>query len=584
MRAGSPSQGGLLPFGHNFKASHAASVRRSSFTPSLHTTSLNSPTATVVSMPPPPAHSSTDAFAAGSPFFTPSPSRELRSFRFGASPPAPTSPAGRALRRPSYEPPDSEDADAEEDEDDDEVDQARERFREHLAKAGLASIPITLPASPKASARAKPVLGPMSKHAPYGSLTSPVDSSASSSHSGSNRTASTRPPAFERRPSARRYDGPLARRLTHTPTAGSSSSSDEERTPGQHSIVRQSTSRQSVDARRLGLEYRKIIRPDDDGSGIEDESDSEESGPGSKHSTPALPHDPTFHASTSAGKGRSLAAWDTYSFADRTMPSPQQTELIRHLAPAVSLDEKPVRRSISPHQPPPTIQEPPQPFPHVDTGLLGLGGLKRGSISGHSPPRSLSDSAVPRRPSLAEEIQVVIPPPHLNASGAMSVSGGDDVEWDLDFVLGGAEPVQSDFVNSDYQLAIGMRTARPGAQFDPSSLGLGPGFDQFGAPDMQNDCAFFRPFSERLVSFCFPLHQLTYRPFPPRPQLSRSLFERRTRFLKRCALPGRSSDPNRRSTSGRSRQRAGTHTSLPSQHSTRPRGRPSPRPSTPRPD
>jgi hypothetical protein len=503
IRAGSPSQGGLLPFGHTFKAA-AAAARRSSLTPSTHVSHANisSPTTTAVSVG---GHISPagEHVPLGSPFFSPSPSRELRSYRFGTSPPPSASFAGRVHRRPSYEPPESEDADA--DDDDDEIDRARERFREHLLKAGLSSIPISLPPSPGANspggARPKPVLGPVSRHAPYGTVVSSVDSSASSSHSGSTRTASnSRPnssPAYmlERRPSGRHFNP--ENRLG--PAAESSSEEDDAaRSPPPRMPLRQSMSRQSIDARRLGLEVRTVIRPADDGSGIEDESESEESEPGSHSSSSAqvLQPDGSFAPAPVAGSSsnctRSLAAWDTYDLGDQrivppvvsavVLPSPTH-ELIRHLAPAVGLEDRPRRKSISP-------QQPLKFEPAEDRSLLGSTvSVRRGSKQDASPPRSLSDSAVPRRPSLAEELQATIPPVHLNPSGAASVGGNDDVEWDLDFVLGGSGPVSADLIAPEYQIANGMRTARPGAQFGSAALGLGPGYDQFGAPDMQNDCA-----------------------------------------------------------------------------------------------
>lgn len=498
IRAGSPQQNGLLPFGHTFKA-QAAAARRSSLTPSTHVshTNISSPTTTAVSIG---GHISpaTEHLPLGSPFLQPSPSRELRTYRFGTSPPPSTSLAGRAHRRPSYEPPESEDADAEDD--DDEIDRARERFREQLLKAGLSSIPISLPPSPGAkspgSSRPKPVLGPVSRQAPYGTVVSSVDSSASSSHSGSNRTASnSRPnssPAFqlERRPSGRHYH-PESR--LGPATESSSEEDDGALNPPPRMPLRQSMSRQSVDARRLGLEVRTVIRPADDGSGIEDESESEESELGNHSSSSAqiMLTDGSFGpalASGSSSQGvRSLAAWDSYDLGDRVSPPvvlPQPThELIRHLAPAIGLEERPRRKSISPQQPFKIESA-------EDRTLLGAaGGVRRGSKQDASPPRSLSDSAVPRRPSLAEELQAAIPPVHLNPSGAASVGGNDDVEWDLDFVLGGSGPVSADSIAPEYQIANGMRTARPGAQFGLAELGFGPGFDQFGAPDVQNDCA-----------------------------------------------------------------------------------------------
>lgn len=346
-------------------------------------------------------------------------------------------------------------------------DLARERFKAQLLRAGLTSMSISLPASDATSYQSH---ASTSSHQSSSStytpdLLTPIPHSASNSYRftfpSSTFVPSNRPPrSSPRRPAHNESD--------------QDDDNDESSTPGPR--TRRAHLRSNfLDARRMSLDHRKERTVDDEGSGIDDTSDSEDSENRSRR--------PSIDTQGSPVNGALLTFRNPFSSAD---PRPDPDLLL-------TASNSPSVPPFPPHSPPrrPSYTRPhsEENVHHPASGPSTIGsstitarqpppsGPRRPSLSpwladedgmpainmftakvNTSPPRSLSDSAVPRRASLADEVGAQLPEV---GSGSASVSGHEEMEWDMDFVLGGG----GQGMGVDFQTL--SEGAHPGSTQDP---------------------------------------------------------------------------------------------------------------------
>ncbi|CDZ98703.1 hypothetical protein [Phaffia rhodozyma] len=452
-------------------------------------------------------------------------SSDIQDFRFGSAP-ASTHLTNRFPRKLSQ---DERSLESPTGEDEEMNDRAREKFRQQLLNAGLSSISISLPTVPLGSnVRSHqtppgfpPLQTPLSPSffepttSPFTTSYAPSPSIPLSSLSPSAYSSVTVSPKAEtangRRQSASYFGSASYNRNSPRPPSDSlpkfaspnddsgHSGDDEAEEDRSISPLRTRNSPRMLDVKRLTRDKR-ILQPEDgDGSGIEDESDSD----GSRHEAEGLhgsnrsssisrrtdalkpsfdldnaPGPPPFETFTfesrSESQPRSRSFPHDRDFSSSIPPLPLHSP--KNLTPLSPLESRPQHLQLSaPHDltndaSHPEIMILPN-TPRLNSSYTSPertpinNTLRRPSLSpsirspsytlkeGHldfssnilnpntqrssspPPPRSLSDSAVPRRPSLAAEVGVVLPPVLARASvGALS----DEVEWDMNFILGDA--------------------------------------------------------------------------------------------------------------------------------------------------
>jgi hypothetical protein len=482
---GSPTNpSSLLPFGHHNQLKNTTR-RRSSLNPiplaSLPittTTPINVSSSTSTSFSSPSFHShlhhpnnhppSTRPSPSSSTslrnnFLLPldSPAAELKAYRFG-SPSSPSSsgqqthvaPNGLVRSNDGIAP----DAIVE---DEVEADRARQRFREQLMQAGISSIQILLP-PPAIGSNLSPLNSPHSTR--RRNRPPPLSSPGVP-------TPGTRP---RRRPSEQFYNASPTNSIRNERLGpwrdddGDLRSSDDE------------GSDYFADQRNSFADHA-----DDEGSGVEDETDSEDSeerrlsverkgeraAEAEAASVAAMVwRTPEFRNPFDASNPHPSSDPQTpsaLSYMNSNPPSQSQNALSLNVPPmptntsslssssntptSVSTGVNNFLFQTSTFSPPPSPSQRRRPSLATSqksfTRMFPLTTLPQTHPCPDSPARSVSDSAVPRRPSLAAEVGLTEP----TVSGPSSVAGHEEVEWDLNFVLGrsGSESGYSAFVGGE---------------------------------------------------------------------------------------------------------------------------------------
>lgn len=361
-------------------------------------------------------------------------------------------------RRGSFvgRPPAESDENEEDDDDKDEeleADLARQRFQESLVRSGLVSVPMPLPSSP---VRKQP--------SQFGSTSaSPRDSLA--------RRDSSIPPCEMVPPKPARSQKPPTPKRRSTASSWKEMGFDDD-----------------LEAESVAPEWAEATSWQASGNGVD-------AGLASLLGL-SSPRSPASSSSSSSAVREGALSRRAARLTPSTTPataSPDPSSLLS-LPPSSSSALPPSSSSTSSNLPPPVFTDsfpPRRPFlsPSCSTvpqspslqssGLIVSTSSTEQSpsrlpylLSRTSPPRSLSDSAVPRRPSLAEEVGADPTQPPL----AASVAGGEDVQWDLDFVLGGFDgPGGGDF--EPPEVSEGSYTSSAFEFGSPGSLGDDEGVD-----------------------------------------------------------------------------------------------------------
>lgn len=388
-----------------------------------------------------------------------SPTKELSAYRFGTTTTTqqtvPASPRSVLNRRLSYDPTTVEEPDEYETNDED-ADRARERFKAHLLRAGLTSMAIHMPSSgqttfqPHASTSSR-----RSSLNPNADVQTPPTSSASDSYRFTFPTS-----AFVPSPRSRSFVSPRRRRTSSETDPDDDDDRVREREPESPGGSRdRRRGPDFLDARRMSVDHRNKLNGDDDGSGIDDETDTDESDTRSRRTSLGSPisgglltfRNPFSNNTTTTTTTTTATAPDLVL---PTSPDPDSASNRRPSTPPqlssslLFVPSDPSGSSSSPSSNADTSstvrpsQEPPHGQvsrrPSISPWLTDEEGMPIINMSTAkvttSPPRSLSDSAVPRRPSLAQEVGARLPE---YGTGPASVSGHEAMEWDMDFVLGG---------------------------------------------------------------------------------------------------------------------------------------------------